>query len=195
MATCGSGFSGAFIKSYINELLIALQLLVNSRKVTDIRNLRSQFALTWAKPQHYLSSLPYKTSFSFIVEQHGFQIRRHWLVALLPSRDQIAHAKPPIQVNMPLHAEQVSWSLDGFTTPTDGSNTPPSSVESPLEKGASLPPDSIVQLPAPFYPPSLVQRDPSYKEKCNIPRAITSDLDYPEVPRDKACEEIDSPDM
>jgi len=89
-------------------------------------------------------------------------------------------------VRMPLADDRVLWSLEDLQTPSEVSASPsPSPVESPSGEA--------VQLPAPFFPPSLVQHDHAH-EDFTVPRGLPSTLNLPEVPTEKACEGIDSLD-
>jgi len=89
-------------------------------------------------------------------------------------------------VRMPLADDRVLWSLEDLETPSDADASPsPSPIESPLGEA--------VQLPAPFFPPSLVQHDHPHKDFI-VPRGLPSTLNLPVVPTEKACEGIDSLD-
>lgn len=55
--------------------------------------------------------------------------------------------------------------------------------------------EKIVQLPSPFYPPSLVRRETGCRETYVGARHFPSNLGFPDMPQDKACENIHFSDM
>ena len=120
----------------------------------------------------------------------------------IPDIGQSRHPKTPrpvltfLTVNSPLFNCQMSSSSDeSLPTSAEGSiSTSPSSVELDNKIDAKTEGD-VVQLPVPFYPPSLVQADSNYGVDCLIPRRLPSTLNLPPVPNVKANVGIDKLDM
>jgi hypothetical protein len=86
----------------------------------------------------------------------------------------------------------ISSSSDGsVTTSIAGSTSPASSIVSDSRDHTDEAKSCEVQLPTPFYPPSLAQVD---KEIEIQPRGLPADLGLPSVPQDKATNAIDPQD-
>jgi hypothetical protein len=66
-------------------------------------------------------------------------------------------------------------------------SSPPSSIESPTQQNEKV----GIQLPEPFYPPSIIQLEGGVEVK---PRSIPVDLSLPPVPQEGAADAIDPQD-
>ncbi|KAF9480637.1 nitrate reductase [Pholiota conissans] len=95
---------------------------------------------------------------------------------------------------MPMVDTQVSPSSSSEDLPTSTS-TSPSSVEVELHKNINETAQSDIHLPAPFFPPSLAQKDPRYDLPSVIPRQLPSHLGFPSLPTEKACSNVDPADI
>lgn len=50
--------------------------------------------------------------------------------------------------------------------------------------------ENVVQLPSPFYPPSLVRRESKYREARLEARQLPSSLGFPGIPHEIGCENV-----
>jgi len=82
-----------------------------------------------------------------------------------------------------LSSDELS-TLHSFSSP----NSPNSSITSPSEREMDLATGNFVQLPSPFYPPSLVRREPKYREARLKARQLPSSLGFPYIPQEIGCE-------
>lgn len=90
------------------------------------------------------------------------------------------------------HSDGFTWSSDELST-RDSFSTPnslSSSITSHLEGKMDLSTWDAVQLPIPFYPPSLVRREPKYREARLEARQLPSSLGFPDIPQEIGCKGI-----
>jgi len=90
------------------------------------------------------------------------------------------------------HPERFTWSSDELSTldSLSSPNSPDSSITSHLEGKMDLSTENVAQLPSPFYSPSLVRREPKYREARLEARQLPSNLGFPGIPQEIGCKNI-----